>query len=154
MGRPVPAGLSSVVPAGFAGMADTDRHDFIVPGLTDPFRRLVEGARDYAIFLLDPAGRITSWNAGAQQIKGYSAAEVLGRHFSMFYSAEAKTAKWPDLELQLARTRGRFEDEGWRIRKDGTAFWANVVITALKDERGTLRGFSKITRDLSERRRH
>jgi PAS domain S-box-containing protein len=134
-------------------MADSREDYELVPGLNDPFRRLVEGVREYAIFLLDKTGHILSWNAGAERIKGYSAAEILGRHFSIFYAEEAKARKWPDQELQLAETRGRFEDEGWRVRKDGTEFWANVVITALKDERGALRGFSKITRDLSERQR-
>jgi len=135
-------------------MADSSSNYDLVPGLADPFRRLVETARDYAIFLLDPSGNILSWNAGAEQIKGYSAAEILGRNFEIFYTEESKARNWPAQELQLAQARGRFEDEGWRVRKDGTMFWANVVITALKDERGALRGFSKITRDLSERRRH
>ena len=122
-------------------------------GLEDPFRRLVEGARDYAIFLLDPEGRVLSWNSGAQRIKGYDRADIIGQHFSRFYTAEAVARRWPQHELAVARDQGRFEDEGWRVRKDGSRFWANVVITAMRDERGVLRAYSKITRDLTERRR-
>jgi PAS domain S-box-containing protein len=117
------------------------------------FRLLVEGVRDYAIFLLDPEGRVASWNAGAELIKGYRPAEILGKHFSTFYPAEAMARGWPEHELRVARQEGRFEDEGWRLRKDGSRFWANVIITALYDKTGNLTGFSKITRDLTERRR-
>ena len=123
-------------------------------GIEDPYRRLVEGARDYAIFLLDRGGHVLSWNAGAERIKGYQAAEIVGRHFSVFYPEEANAKGWPQHELAVADARGRFEDEGWRVRKDGSRFWANVVITAMRDATGTLRGFSKITRDISERRRY
>jgi len=123
-------------------------------GIEDPFRRLVEGARDYAIFLLDRGGHVLSWNAGAERIKGYQAAEIVGRHFSVFYPEDANAKGWPQHELAVADERGRFEDEGWRLRKDGSRFWANVVITAMRDATGTLRGFSKITRDISERRRY
>ena len=122
-------------------------------GVPDPFRRLVEGTRDYAIFLLDLEGRVRSWNAGAQRIKGYAAGDILGQHFSRFYPPEAVARRWPQHELAMAREQGRFEDEGWRVRKDGSRFWANVVITALRDDGGAVRGFSKITRDLTERRR-
>jgi PAS domain S-box-containing protein len=115
-------------------------------------RTVIEGVRDYAILTLDPKGHITSWNAGAELIKGYAAAEIIGRHFSLFYPADAVQAGWPARELELAAERGHFEDEGWRMRKDGTRFWANVVITAMRDEAGAIRGFSKITRDLSERK--
>jgi PAS domain S-box-containing protein len=117
-------------------------------------RLLVEGVQDYAIFTLDPHGVITSWNLGAERIKGYTATEAIGKHFSMFYPAPAVAARWPQQELQRAKTFGRFEDEGWRLRKDGSRFWANVVITAIVDDQGTLLGFSKVTRDLTERRRH
>jgi PAS domain S-box-containing protein len=117
------------------------------------FRLLVEGTTDYAIFLLDPAGRVVSWNPGAERIKGYRAEEIVGQHFSRFYPPEAIDRGWPAHELSVAATKGRFEDEGWRVRKDGSRFWANVIITALHDEAGNLRGFSKITRDLTERRR-
>jgi PAS domain S-box-containing protein len=118
------------------------------------FRALIEGVGDYAIFMLDPEGIVTSWNAGAERIKGYTADEIVGRHFSLFYPAEALARGWPQHELEEATRQGRFEDEGWRIRKDGTRFWANVVITAMRRPDGTLRGFSKITRDLSERREY
>jgi PAS domain S-box-containing protein len=117
-------------------------------------RLLVESVQDYAIFMLDPDGRITSWNPGAQRIKGYSAAEVIGQHFSIFYPPGAVATGWPEEELRRARGAGRFEDEGWRVRKDGSLIWANVVITAVRDETGELVGFSKVTRDLTERRRH
>ena len=120
----------------------------------DMFRRLVDSVHDYAIFLLTPEGRIASWNAGAERIKGYAPSEIVGRHFSTFYTPEALAARWPEEELNRARQFGRFEDEGWRVRKDGTRFWANVIITALYDAEGGLLGFGKITRDLTERRRH
>jgi hypothetical protein len=118
------------------------------------FRLLVETVQDYAIFLLDPDGRVASWNAGAQRIKGYTAQEIIGRSFTIFYPKEALDMDWPARELEQAKRLGRFEDEGWRLRKDGTRFWANVIITALRDAGGELRGFAKITRDLTERRAH
>jgi PAS domain S-box-containing protein len=117
-------------------------------------RLLVETVQDYAIFSLDRHGVITSWNLGAQRIKGYTAKEAIGKHFSMFYEPAEVTRGWPQEELMHATRQGRFEDEGWRVRKDGSRFWANVVITALKDGDGQLLGFSKVTRDLTERRRH
>jgi PAS domain S-box-containing protein len=116
------------------------------------FRLLVEGARDYAIFLLDPQGHVASWNPGAERIKGYRAEEIIGQHFSRFYPQEVIDRGWPAHELTVAQAEGRFEDEGWRVRKDGSQFWANVVITALRDEAGNLRGFSKITRDMTDRK--
>ena len=119
----------------------------------EKFRLLVEGIRDYAIFMLDVGGHIVSWNAGAERIKGYAAAEIIGRHFSCFYPQEALDRKLPQLELEVAAKVGRFEDEGWRLRKDGTAFWANVIITGLFDSAGKLRGYAKVTRDMTERRR-
>ncbi|HET7845007.1 MAG TPA: PAS domain-containing sensor histidine kinase, partial [Xanthomonadales bacterium] len=115
-------------------------------------RLLVANVRDYAIFVLTPEGNVASWNAGARAIKGYEPEEIIGRHFSVFYPPDAVARRWPDTELERARADGRFEDEGWRLRKDGTRFWANVIITALRDESGVLRGFAKITRDLTERR--
>jgi PAS domain S-box-containing protein len=118
----------------------------------EQFRQLVAGVRDYAIFLLDAQGRVTSWNAGAERLKGYRAEEIVGRHFSVFYPEEAVRRRWPWDELRLAEEAGRFEDEGWRLRKDGSRFWANVVITALRNDDGRLRGFLKITRDLTERK--
>lgn len=116
------------------------------------FRVLVDSVTDYAIFLLDPEGRVATWNKGAERIKGYSADEIIGRHFSCFYPQEARESKWPDRELEIAAKEGRFVDEGFRLRKNGSTFWAYVVITALRDPTGQLRGFSKVTRDLSERR--
>jgi PAS domain S-box-containing protein len=119
----------------------------------DQLRLLVASITDYAIFALDPDGRITSWNAGAERIKGYAADEVIGKHFSIFYPLADVRAGKPDEELRVAAAEGRLEDEGWRIRKDGSTFWANVVITALRDERGELVGFAKVTRDLTVRKR-
>lgn len=118
------------------------------------FRVLVEGVKDYAIFMLDPAGNVASWNAGAQRIKGYSADEIIGRHFSAFYPEEDIRAGKTEMELEVATREGRFEDEGWRVRKDGSKFWANVIITPLWDKDGKLVGFGKVTRDLTERRQH
>ena len=117
------------------------------------FRLLVEGVADYAIFMLDVNGKIATWNVGAERIKGYSAGEAIGQHFSIFYPAEAKDSGWPDHELQVAAAKGRFVDEGWRVRKDGTTLWANVTITALRDEAGHLIGYAKLTRDLTESKR-
>src|SRR5690349_21653661 len=116
------------------------------------FRLMADRAQDYAIFLLDLEGRIVSWNVGAERIKGYSASEILGKHFSIFYKEADRARDWPAAELRHATAQGRFEDNGWRVRKDGTQFWANVVITALRDGDGKLLGFSKITRDLTQRR--
>jgi len=118
------------------------------------FRRLVESVRDYAIFMLTPEGVIASWNSGAQLIKQYTADEAIGRHFSMFYEPPAVASGWPEEELRRSLRDGRFEDEGWRVRKDGSRFWANVVISPLLDGSGALLGYSKVTRDLTERRRH
>jgi len=119
---------------------------------TDVFRLLVESVRDYAIFLLDPQGHIRSWNAGAQRIKGYSASDIIGKHFSIFYPPTDVRRGKPDYELRVAIEEGRYEEEGWRVRKDGTRFWASVVITALRAPDETLVGFAKVTRDLTERK--
>jgi PAS domain S-box-containing protein len=116
------------------------------------FRLLVESVTDYAIFMLDPDGFITNWNAGAERIKGYSGSEIIGKHFSVFYPEEDRKAGRPDRALLGARHTGRFEGEGWRLRKDGTRFWANAIIDAIHDESGALIGFAKVTRDLTERR--
>jgi len=118
------------------------------------FRRLIAGVKDYAIFMLNPQGIVQTWNAGAAHIKGYSAEEIIGSHFSRFYPPDAIKRGLPETELHGATMQGRLEDEGWRIRKDGSRFWANVIITAVRNEAGHLIGFSKITRDLTERRRH
>jgi PAS domain S-box-containing protein len=113
---------------------------------------MVECVTDYAIFALDPEGRVSTWNSGARRLKGWDAPEILGRHFSTFYPTEDVLAGKPARELEEAARLGRFEDEGWRVRKDGSQFWANVVITALRDGEGVLRGFGKVTRDLTARR--
>jgi PAS domain S-box-containing protein len=118
----------------------------------EAFRLLVESTVDYAIFMLDPEGGVASWNAGARRIKGYEAEEIIGRHFSTFYTPDAVERQWPQFELKEATRVGRFEDEGYRVRKDGSQFWANVVITALRGPDGELRGFAKVTRDLTQRK--
>ncbi len=117
------------------------------------FRLLVQEVRDYAIFMLDPVGRIVSWNEGAQAIKGYNADEIIGQHFSRFYTSEDIERGKPEEELRIAAAEGRWEEEGWRIRKDGSRFWASVVITALHDPDGNLLGFTKVTRDITEGKR-
>ncbi len=116
------------------------------------FRLLVQSVTDYAIFMLDSEGRVRSWNPGAERIKGYSPKQIIGKHFSQFYTPEDKEAGIPATALETARETGRFEAEGWRVRKDGSRFWANVIIDAIRDEAGDLIGFAKITRDMSERR--
>ena len=123
------------------------------PSEPDRFRLLVESVMDYAIFLLDPHGTVLSWNAGAERLKGYTADEIIGRHFSAFYPIGDVERRKPERELEIAMAEGKYEEEGWRIRKDGTRFWASVVITALRDKQGGLVGFAKVTRDLTERRR-
>jgi len=126
-----------------------------VQGVDDlSFRVFIETVRDYALLMLDPTGHIVSWNPGAEAIKGWKAEEILGKHFSTFYPPESIERGLPAHELVVAAREGRFEDEGWRVRKDGTRFWANVVITALQGPNGTLTGYAKVTRDLTERRRH
>lgn len=117
------------------------------------FRLLVDSVRDYAVFVLDPEGFVITWNAGAQAIKGYTRDEILGQHFSKFYLPEAVQSGWPTRELALAEKEGRFSDEGWRVRKDGTSFWASVIITPLRDPDGQLAGFAKVTQDMTERRK-
>ncbi|MGE0402743.1 MAG: PAS domain S-box protein [Kofleriaceae bacterium] len=117
------------------------------------FRAIVESTRDYAIFALDPTGHVATWNPGAERAKGYRADEIIGKHFSVFYPEELSARGYCERELEMALAEGRFEDEGFRVRKDGTRFWANVVITPLFDRDGTHTGFSKITRDLTERRK-
>jgi PAS domain S-box-containing protein len=118
----------------------------------DPFRLLVQSIVDYAIYMLDPSGRVTSWNAGAERIKGFPAEEIVGQHFSQFYTPEDREAGVPQQVLDTARAEGKFEGEGWRLRKDGTRFWASVVLDAIKDDKGKLIGFAKITRDMTEKR--
>jgi PAS domain S-box-containing protein len=118
----------------------------------EQFRLLVSRVQDYAIFLLDPDGRVRSWNPGAQRIKGYTEAEAVGRHFGEFWTPEDRARDLPARALEAARRDGRHEEEAWRVRKDGTRFWASVLLTALEDDAGTFVGYAKITRDLSERR--
>ena len=113
---------------------------------------LVASIEDYAIYVLDPRGNIATWNPGAERIKGYTASEIIGRHFSLFYTPEDQEAGAPEREL-LAGAAGRYEMEGWRVRKDGSRFWASVVITPLRDRAGTFLGYAKVTRDLTERRK-
>jgi PAS domain S-box-containing protein len=117
------------------------------------FRLLVEGVAEYAIFMLDVNGRVATWNVGAERIKGYKADEIVGQHFSLFYPSDARQSGWPEHELQVAAATGGFVDEGWRLRKDGTTFWASVTITALRDDKNQLLGFAKLTRDLTDRKR-
>src|SRR3989449_8947888 len=128
------------------------------PAVTTPretpetFRLLVEGIQDFAIFMLDGAGRVATWNTGAERIKGYRAEEIGGQHFSRFYPPEAVAEGKPARLLALAARDGRVEDEGWRMRKVGSRFWADVIITALRDSEGGVIGFAKVTRDLTARR--
>jgi PAS domain S-box-containing protein len=116
------------------------------------FRILVEGVNEYAIFMLDPAGTVINWNPGAQRIKGYTWEEIIGQHFSSFYTEEDRANRVPYRALETAAATGKFETEGWRVRKDGTRFWASVVINAIRDAQGVIVGFAKVTRDLTERR--
>ena len=117
------------------------------------FRVLISSVREYAIYMLDPDGKIVTWNVGAERIKGYRADEVIGRHFSLFYSAEDVHARVCERELEIAEREGRYTDEGWRVRKDGSRFWASIVINAIRGDDGALIGFSKITRDMTDRKR-
>jgi PAS domain S-box-containing protein len=133
---------------------ETGNHQEDLLRREDSFKLLVESIRDYAIFMLDAEGHVLTWNSGAERFKGYRAEEIIGQHFSIFYPEEAKQKRWPQHELEVAAVTGVFEDEGWRVRKDGTLFWANVVITALRDADGRLLGFAKVTRDLTQRRAH
>lgn len=134
-------------------LTDKKRAEIALQNSEERFRLLVETVQDYAIFMLDPEGRVTSWNSGAERIKGYTAAEIIGQHFSRLYPAEDLRAGKPEIELAIAAKQGRIEDEGWRLRKDGSKFWANVTITAVHDHSGKLIGFAKVTRDVTERMR-
>jgi PAS domain S-box-containing protein len=119
--------------------------------IQEHLRLLIDVVQDYAIFMLDPEGNVASWNAGAERLKGYKASEIIGRHFSCFYPEEDMRLEKPQSELRLAAERGRLDDEGWRVRKDGSRFWANITITAVRDRSGKLLGFGKVTRDVTER---
>ena len=127
--------------------------DAALPNDSADLHLLMGSVKDYALFMLDTEGRVTSWNSGAERIKGYRAEEIVGQHFSRFYTPEDVAARKPDAELKAAGTTGRFEDEGWRVRKDGSRFWANVVISRAADPSGRVLGFAKVTRDLSDRKR-
>jgi PAS domain S-box-containing protein len=131
-----------------------DQAERLDPLLTDDgrYRLLVEAVTDYAIYMLDPTGMVTSWNPGAQRFKGYTASEIIGEHFSRFYTEEDRRSELPKQVLETAACEGKFEGEGWRLRKDGSRFWAHVIIDPIRDESGTIIGFAKITRDLTERK--
>src|SRR5689334_4674694 len=116
------------------------------------FELLVQAVTDYAIYMIEPTGHIATWNAGARRFKGYEAAEIIGRHFSTFFTEEDKARDLPGHILRTAAEQGRFESEGWRVRKDGSRFWAQVVVDAIRAEDGTLLGYAKITRDITDRR--
>lgn len=122
-----------------------------MPADADHYRILVDAITDYAIYMLDPAGHVSSWNAGAQRFKGYTAKEIMGRHFSVFYTPEDRAEGLPELALRKAREEGRFEREGWRLRKDGSRFWAHVIIDPIRNDAGEIIGFAKVTRDITER---
>jgi PAS domain S-box-containing protein len=145
--------VAEIVRAKVAGFVELFVEKEQVKRQANQLRLLVDGTRDYAIFMLDPQGRITTWNSGAERLKGYRADEIIGQHFSCFSSPEDKERDWPAQELKRAAAEGRYEEEGWRIRKDGSRFWGHVVITALRDAAGNLVGFGKVSRDLTERKR-
>jgi PAS domain S-box-containing protein len=126
--------------------------DSVGKEVSDPFKLLVQSIVDYAIYMLDPTGRVTSWNAGAERIKGFQTEEIVGKHFSAFYTEEDRKAGMPARVLETARREGKYEGEGWRVRKDGSRFWASVVVDRINDEHGELIGFAKITRDMTEKR--
>jgi PAS domain S-box-containing protein len=130
----------------------SDAHRFELYESERRFRLLIEAVKDYAIYMLDPSGVIVNWNAGAERIKGYTADEIIGQHFSRFFTERDRAAGVPARALQVAAQEGRFEAEGWRLRKDGSLFWANSVLDRIQDESGNLIGFAKITRDITERR--
>jgi PAS domain S-box-containing protein len=150
---PLDEGEDALFTAAIRDVTDGKRADEALRLSEERFRRLVEEVKDYAIFMLDAQGRVASWNVGAEKIKGYKAEEVIGRYFSLFYPSEDIEAGKPDEELKVAAAEGRVEDEGWRIRKDGSRFWASVVITALHYKDGKLLGFTKVTRDITEGKR-
>jgi len=132
---------SSIAPSTLVAALTSDDHGLLVDSIVD-----------FAIFMLDLAGNVATWNRGAERIEGYRAEEIIGAHFSRFFPPEDVAAGKPEQELETATRFERVEDEGWRLRKDGTRFWANVVLTALRDEHGTLRGYGKVVRDLSAKR--
>ncbi|TMH60896.1 MAG: PAS domain S-box protein, partial [Betaproteobacteria bacterium] len=131
------------------GRVDAARHES-----EERFHFFVQAVTDYAIYMLDPRGYVTSWNAGAERIKGYAAGEIIGQHFSRFYTEEERKAGVPEDALEKAAREGKYETEAWRVRKDGSRFWASVVIDPVRDSTGRLVGFAKVTRDISERLQH
>jgi PAS domain S-box-containing protein len=133
-------------------IAERDRATEKLRENEERFRLLIESIQDYAIYILDPNGFVTSWNFGAQRIKGYSAEEIVGKHFSRFYTPDAIRDDKPNRSLEIAAAKGRYEDESLRVRKDGSLFWANVLITAIRDASGNLSGFTKVVRDITERK--
>jgi PAS domain S-box-containing protein len=147
------SGAISAVVHTVKDITDRKQADEALRQSEERFRLLISAVEDYVIIMLDPDGCVMSWNAGVERIKGYKAAEIIGRHFSCFYTDEDVADGKPSRVLENARINGRHEDEGWRVRKDGSRFWANVLTTAIKDEAGHLRGFTKVTRDLTERKR-
>jgi PAS domain S-box-containing protein len=128
-------------------------HHHTVHVEAERLRLFISSVTDYAIYMLAPDGTVASWNAGAQRFKGYRPEEIIGRHFSLFYTGEDRASGRPARALRIAAEEGRFEDEGWRMRQDGSPFWASVVIDAIRDQDGALLGYTKITRDITERRR-
>lgn len=135
----------------FENVTDRNRSEQALRESEERFRLLIQSVQEYAIFRLDPLGQVVSWNSGAERLKGYCAEEILGKHFSVFYPPEDVTNGKPEQILAVATERGQSEDEGWRIRKDGSRFWANVVVTALRNAKGSLQGFAKVTRDMTDR---
>jgi PAS domain S-box-containing protein len=152
--QPVKNQLGTVTGFAVMGRDITNRHAVETALLESErrFRLLVDGVTDYAIYMLDPSGVVTNWNAGAERLKGYAARDIVGQHFSKFYTAEDRASGMPARVLNTAAVNGRFEGEGWRVRKDGSRFWAHVVVDAIRDSKGKLIGFAKVTRDISERR--
>ncbi|TFI56292.1 PAS domain S-box protein, partial [Sphingomonas parva] len=130
-------------------MADAARYESLIE---QRFQRLVNAVTDYALYMLDADGKIATWNAGARRFKGYEADEVIGRHYSTFFTDEDRDAGLPERALRIAAAEGKFESEGWRVRKDGTRFWAHVVVDPIYDDAGALIGYAKITRDVTEKR--
>lgn len=150
---PVRPGEQPIFVGYLRDISERKKSEEILRESEERFRLLVQGVRDYAIFMLDSEGHVNTWNEGARRNKGYEAEEIIGKHMSTFYTQEDIDRGHPEEELRTAAAEERYEEEGWRVRKDGSRFWANVVITALKDEEGNLRGFSKVTRDITERKK-